>query len=325
MPVNSEEPNIHSNDRIDEMLHSAAELLEARHVVPEVGQKGAHMIRAAIADQRYRHVHKSPDTLAEQMTTDLRLATGDRHLYVEHIHDETTPEDDWVARWRREGPTQNWGVNTVRLLPGNVALLKITSFYTYELAIQALGAAMELVRHSDGLVLDLTDNGGGDDETADAVMETFLEDGAPRPLVIESRAGPETPKSPTDLRWPRYGAHRPLTIMINHRTFSAPEAVAYALQQEKRAIVVGSRSGGGANMIDAAVALPSNFKLGIPAHRPVSRATDSNWEGVGVQPDIGTSGDAALWRAWEIVRQRLGNADARPKAMTSVSPTAAES
>lgn len=58
---------------------------------------------------------------------------------------------------------------------------------------------MELVGHSVGLVPDLTDNGGGDDATADAVMDTYLEHGAPRPLVIESRDGREPPKLPTGL------------------------------------------------------------------------------------------------------------------------------
>ncbi|HYH11564.1 MAG TPA: S41 family peptidase, partial [Thermomicrobiales bacterium] len=101
---------------------------------------------------------------------------------------------------------------------------------------------------------------------------------------------------------------RPVAIMINHRTFSAPEAVTYALQQEQRAVVVGSRSSGGANMMDDAASLPSGFRLGVPIHRPIGRLTGTNWEGIGVQPDEVTSGDATLWRAWEIVRQRLADA-----------------
>lgn len=294
-----------SNEELSEMLHRAAELLEARHVVPETGAAGAEMLRAMTTPQRYRHLLDSPGALAERLTADLRLATGDGHLLVEHLGDDTALADDWIARWRQEGPSRNWGVNEVRLLPGNIGLLKLTSFYTYDLAVNALSAAMELIRHTEGLVLDLTDNGGGDDATANAVMDTFLEHDAPRPLVLESRDGREPSRSPTDLAWPRYGMHKPLAIMIGRRTFSAPEAVAYALQQEQRATVVGSRSGGGANMVDDAAPLPFGFRLGIPNRRPLGRITGSNWEGVGVQPDIETSGDAALWRAWEVVRQAL--------------------
>lgn len=300
--------NALSIEDIGELLLRAAELLEAHHVIPETGVAGAEMLRAATAPQRYRHLRDSHEALAELLTSDLRLATGDGHLLVEHLGDEAAPADDWIARWRQEGPSRNWGVNEVRLLPGNIGLLKLTSFYTYELAINAISAAMELMRHSNGLVLDLTDNGGGDDATANAVMDTFLAPNAPRPLILESRGGREPSRAPTDLAWPHYGTSRPMAIIINRRTFSAPEAVAYALQQEQRAIVVGSRSGGGANMVDEAAPLPFGFRLGIPNRRPIGRLTGANWEGTGVQPDIEAPGDAALWRAWEIVRQHLGDA-----------------
>jgi hypothetical protein len=302
-----------SDEDIDELLHRAADLLEAHHVVAATGAAGAQMLRAAAAQERYRHFRDSPDALAGTLTSHLRQATGDGHVFVEYLGDETSPGDDWIVRWRQEGPSRNWGVNAVRLLPGTIGFLKLTSFYTYELAASAIGAAMELIRHSDGLILDLTDNGGGDGTTADAVMDTFLAHDAPRPLVIESREGREPPRTLTDLTWPRYDTRRPLVIMINRGTFSAPEAVAYALQQERRAIVVGSRSAGGANMIDDAMSLPSGFKLGIPNRRPIGRITGANWEGVGVQPDVETPGDAALWRAWEVVRHTLANAGADRK------------
>ncbi len=308
--MTSSPSNTLSIDDISEMLHRAAKLLEAHHVVRETGVAGAEMLRAATVLQRYRDLGDSPGALAELLTSDLRLATGDGHLLVEYLGDEAAPADDWIARWRQEGPSRNWGVNEVRLLPGNIGLLKLTSFYTYDLAVNALGAAMELIRHSNGLVLDLTDNGGGDDVTANAVMDTFLEPDAPRPLILESREGREPPRPPTDLAWPHYGTHKPVVIMIGRRTFSAPEAVAYALQQEQRAIVVGSPSAGGANMIDEAAPLPLGFRVGIPNRRPVGRITGSNWEGLGVQPDVEAPGDAALWQAWETVRQALNDTNA---------------
>jgi carboxyl-terminal processing protease len=295
-----------ASHELDEMLNRAARLIEERHVLPQAGGDGAKMLRAAIADRRYRRVYEVPDKLAELVTADLRAASGDRHLYLEHLRDEKAPEDDWIAKWRAEGPSQNWGVKEVRLLPGNVGYLKLESFYTYELATPALAAAMELIRHSSGLVLDLSDNGGGDGETADAITETFLDAGEPRPLVIETRAGREKPGPPPDLKWPRYGRHRPLVVMINQRTFSAPEAVSYALQQDKRAVVIGSRSGGGANIIDEPMLVAPRFKLGVPTSRPVGRVTNSNWEGVGVRPDVAAPGDGALWQAWELIRRRLG-------------------
>ena len=44
--------------------------------------------------------------------------------------------------------------------------------------------------------------------------------------------------------------------------------------------------------------------------RPIGRVTGANWEGIGVQPDVETPADAALWRAWEVVRNALNEGGA---------------
>jgi hypothetical protein len=297
--------DISSSTTTDTLLLEIAQLLEERHVVPDVGIRGADMLRTAVAKQHYRDAYDTPDQFAALVTADLRRATGDGHLYLEYLSDATTPDVDWIAEWRAAGPTQNWGVKEIRILPDNIGYLKLTSFYTYALALPALCAAMELIRHTAGLVFDLTDNGGGDDTTAHAVMWTFLDPHTPSPLVIETRAEQEPPMPVPELAWLHYGADRPLVILINQRTFSAPEAVAYALQQEQRAVIVGGRSGGGANITDAAIQVAPHFNVGIPNRRPISRITNTNWEGVGVLPDIETSDADSLREGCEIVRRKL--------------------
>src|SRR5690606_2255024 len=124
-PMHGDGLNPRSPDELDAMLLRAAELLEERHVVAETGRRGAGMLRTAVAQQRYRDHAEAPVALADALTSDLRLASGDNHLFVEHLGDEGTPADDWIERWRQEGPSRNWGISAVRLLPGNIGYLKL--------------------------------------------------------------------------------------------------------------------------------------------------------------------------------------------------------
>jgi len=76
-------------------------------------------------------------------------------------------------------------------------------------------------------------------------------------------------------------------------TFSAAEEFAYDLQQLKRAIIVGEHSGGGAHMVTRMI-INDDFYIFMPFAGAINPITKSNWEGVGVIPDIEVNSDDAL-------------------------------
>lgn len=71
-------------------------------------------------------------------------------------------------------------------------------------------------------------------------------------------------------------------------TFSAGEGFAYSLQQLKRAIIVGETTRGGAHPGGDSSLQPihAHFTAGVPTARAINPITRSNWERVGVAPDI---------------------------------------
>ena len=96
----------------------------------------------------------------------------------------------------------------------------------------------------------------------------------------------ETHQSWTNPDIARY--HSPeidIYILISKETFSAAEAFAYNLQQLKRAIIVGEHSGGGAHMATR-MEINDEFYIYMPFAGAINPITNSNWEGVGVIPDI---------------------------------------
>jgi hypothetical protein len=80
---------------------------------------------------------------------------------------------------------------------------------------------------------------------------------------------------------------KPVFVLTDSITFSAAEAFAYHLQHEGRVRVVGDTSGGGAHRVRG-VNVGEDFTLGLAYTRVINAKTGTDWEGVGVIPDIAT-------------------------------------
>jgi len=119
-----------------------------------------------------------------------------------------------------------------------VGYVRIESFSKRTPAELDLALAAVQRVHARALVLDLRDNGGGLVRSAVAAADRFLDSGTiltqrvrGKPdQVARARGGNET--------------HLPLAVLVNAHTASAAEILAASLQDNRRAIVVGSRSFG---------------------------------------------------------------------------------
>jgi C-terminal processing protease CtpA/Prc len=82
-------------------------------------------------------------------------------------------------------------------------------------------------------------------------------------------------------------------VLTSGETFSGGEEFSYDLQNLKRAKLVGETTGGGANPGGPA-RVAEHFALFVPSGRAISPITKTNWEGVGVKPDVATPAAQAL-------------------------------
>lgn len=81
--------------------------------------------------------------------------------------------------------------------------------------------------------------------------------------------------------------------MTSKVTHSAAEAFAYELQSLKRATIVGEVSRGGAHTI-ARYRINEHFGVQVPVGRSINAVTKTNWQGVGVVPNIQTAAEQSL-------------------------------
>lgn len=274
-------------------LREAADAIDRRYVIASTGRSMANNLRRRIASGAYGDVCSDDAAFIARVNRDLDVYDG--HFHFERPKAEGSGQDDWLMAWRKGSREANAGVRDVRVLDGNVGYLRISSFYPWDLARPKMTAAFALLAETDALVLDLRQNGGGDAETAGQIVRALLGDQAHAVQEIDRR-GDRTREPLPIAELPPVPARRPVAVLLDRRSASASEFVAYALQAAGRAAIVGDRSAGAAHMFGDPVALPGGYALTIPDARPINLQTGANWEGSGVKPDV-PGGDDPQYRA----------------------------
>lgn len=278
----------------DGVLQAAASAVQAQYLDEAEAARIADALRSWSAQQRYADSCSDPAAFSARLNQDLDMFDG--HFHVERV-DAAAGQDDWLMAWRADARSNGAGVREVRVLEGNIGYLRLSTFYPLDLARPKFAAAFTLLADTDGLVLDLRQNGGGDDASADLLVRTLLDAkiGAVQQLHQRGRRT-LVPLPPASL--PVYP--KPLVVLIDRRTGSAAEFVAYSLQALGRARIVGTRSGGAAHMFGDPVLLPDGYQISIPDRQPINLRTGGNWEGTGVRPDV-AGGDDPLFIARQLL------------------------
>jgi C-terminal processing protease CtpA/Prc len=92
-------------------------------------------------------------------------------------------------------------------------------------------------------------------------------------------------------------------VLTSARTFSGAEEFTYNLKNLKRATIIGETTGGGAHPV-AGHRIDEHFMIGVPFARAINPITHTNWEGVGVKPDIVVPADDALATAQKLLLEK---------------------
>ncbi len=271
-----------------------ASRIEAEYFDAALATRIAAALRENLAKGRYAAA-AGPGALADLVTADMHAVAQDRHLSLAVAKAPTpaspAPQETRAERGRRE----NFGVQKVEILPGNVGYLRMTGFYRPEEAREVIAQAMAVLSHADALILDFRDHGGGATPTVALFTSYFLE-GADMPLFAIAPRPPEEPSTyrsePAAL--PHRNASRPTFVLTSPRTASGGEAVAYLLQERHRALVIGEPTWGGANQVPNPRPIAPGFQAYIPNGHMGTALTGRNWEGAGVIPDVPIPADQAL-------------------------------
>jgi hypothetical protein len=309
-------------DRAD-MIAKLETLVETKYVFPEQGKQ----IKAGIAKAWDGGTFAGADNGASfsmALTQNLRQVSSDRHFLVSYdpeftedvVNQEVIKPED-MAHMRSEAAGLAYGIEKLQRLPGNVGYIELRGFGPTEIVGPAYDAAMALLGGTDALIIDLRRNGGGDPSSVAYWMSHFFPSGNEKHLNdIYDRNDDSTRQYWTVASvTPRYD--KPVTVLISPRTFSGGEECAYDFQTQKRALIVGETSGGGAHPVNA-YSLGHGFVVNLPTGRAINPITKTDWEGVGVKPDVKVAAADALWPAYQDLLRGLLKTSKDPEIRESV-------
>src|SRR6185312_13690078 len=170
-----------------------------------------------------------------------------------------------------------------RMEPDNIGYVRLSQFT--EQADSGIKQAVRSLKQQSGgklkaLILDLRNNPGGLLDQAVAVSSDFVSRGE----IVSTRA-----RHPEDSqRWDAKGSDilngAPLVVLINGGSASASEIVSGALQDHRRAVLLGTRSFGKGS-VQTVIPLPGNGAMRLTTARYYTPSGRSI-QGLGITPDV---------------------------------------
>jgi retinol-binding protein 3 len=279
--------------------------LQAQYIFPSKAKAVANAVKKLKTTKAFQAIDNCDD-LAKQLNQVMADTTQDGHLHMAYSVDPIPVQTEEAKQAFKQHERSfmrslNYGVEGVERFSFNIGYINMTMFADAEVAEDTIAAAMSLVTHTNGLIIDLRYSRGGDPATVDLIA-SYLLNNKTNTSDIFYREGNRTERRWTSetVKGTRYGEQKPLYILTSKDTFSAAEDFAYTLKHLGRAKIVGEVTGGGAHPGDF-VRINEHFEAFIPNGRSINPVTKTNWEGVGVQPDVKVSADNAL----NIAQQRL--------------------
>ena len=153
---------------------------------------------------------------------------------------------------------------------------------------------MNFLAHTDAVIFDLRQNGGGSPSMIQLISSYLFEE----PVHLNTfyiRKTDETQQFWTQghVVGPKM-TEVPVYVLTSSATFSGAEEFTYNLKNLKRGTIIGEVTGGGAHPVNIQDFPTLHISLSLPYGRAINPITKTNWEGTGVTPDINVPADQAL-------------------------------
>ena len=267
---------------------------------------------------------QNEETFAAALTESVQEINSDKHMRImvktPFEAPKNTPERiiEEKVHQRNKSRSSNSGLNKVEILDGNVGYLDLRSFDRLESGKTVTDSYMNLLAQSDAIIIDLSKNGGGFPRMVQYLCSYFFDE------KVHLNSLYYRDRNDTLEFWTldKVGGIKmpdvPLYVITSDQTFSGAEEFSYNMQTQKRATLVGQTTRGGANP-GRIFNLSENLEVFVPIGKAINPITKTNWESVGVIPEIKTKVDDAYIKAYELAKVAAKkNRDKKKEALSKL-------
>jgi hypothetical protein len=285
-------------------VEAVRKALRENYVVKERRAALDAALARGLASKRYAVA--DPEEFARRVSADMEAVAHDKHLSLRYNpamaaqmaqrgqrDDDVTESAFWIDLARR----QNHGVRELKVLDGNVRLMRYDGFlWNGEASKQALDGAMAFLRGGDAIVIDIRGNGGGSPDAVRHLTSYFVPAGAKLVTFHMRDEAPTVSYAEAEVPGGRIGGV-PVYVLTSGGTASAAEEFSAHVAGFGFATLVGETTAGAAYRNDF-FPVPGGFALSVSVGRP-ELPGGGDWEAKGVAPKFQVAQDLALDRAMQ--------------------------
>ncbi|GGG31090.1 hypothetical protein GCM10011344_35000 [Dokdonia pacifica] len=287
-----------SASEVSTIIDSITSIVNRYYIDPEIGDQITTRIRTKHKNGAYQQLTQ-PQVLADTLKNDLRAINNDLHMsMVYRAPRERATTNTAPIQVSETGLWTNYGLSEINVLDGNVGYLKIKHFTRHQYLENIkpiVTSAIESLKNTEALIVDVRDNGGGFEDMVAYYISYFFDSKAPihlsdyRCTLHDHTYGISTDPNVTGTKLPDIK----LYVLVNANTGSAAESFAYMLKHLGRATIIGEVTAGAGN---GASVHPVNdrFSVQVSSEETINAITKTSFEQVGVIPHIKVNSQLAF-------------------------------
>ncbi len=295
------------NEYKEQAIQKLSQLMNDFYVFPEVAKLTEEHLKTQFKSGHFDQFD-TDESFAAALTESVQFINKDKHMRIRvnrpYVAPENTPErmlEERIDRINRSR-SANAGFNTIQIMEGNVGYLDLRGFAGLENGKDVTDAYMKLMSRTDAVIIDLSKNGGGSPRMVQYLCSYFFD----QKLHLNSLYFREGNRTEEFWTLDKVGGDKmpdvPLFVITSDRTFSGAEEFSYNMQTQKRATLVGQTSGGAANP-GGMMGINQDLSVFIPGGKAINPITKTNWEGVGVVPEVTTTLEEALEKTHALAQE----------------------
>lgn len=290
----------------DKMRMEMSEKVKKNYVDSEMYKKVDSLLQSETEIKDFKILNEKD--FAASLTQKLRTVTKDDHFFVKFLPNYD-PKNEVNGKEEQKqnnyhNSLENFGFENVQRLEGNIGYINFKGFAEKKSSAKTLESAMNFVANTNSLIIDLRENGGGDNEMLLLFCSYFFDKKTELYTTYSRNTGKtEYNNTESKVSGQKY-LNKNIYILTRKKTFSAGEALAYFLQEHQLAKVVGQTTGGAANPVEPFV-IQNKYLFLVPSGKITSSLSHKNWNHVGVKPDYEVKPEDALTKAHGIALKEI--------------------
>ncbi|RBQ04282.1 S41 family peptidase [Pedobacter miscanthi] len=284
-----------------------ADKINEYYVFEDVANQLTEKLKSEIALKTFDNLTDAE--FAKSLSKYLTKNGNDLHFNVLYRpgkeEEKAVDEKELLKKYDAINKQWNYGFEKVMRLDGNIGYIEYTGFPEgNKSAEQILVATMNFVSNTNALIIDLRNNRGGDGKMVRLFLSYFFNERT-KLSEVYTRYNHKTEEKYTfkKVNGKKY-LNKPVYLLVNNYTISAAEALAYNLQQNKIAKVIGDKTYGAANPVKVFF-IGKKYQLFIPISVEKNAVTKTNWEHTGINVDEKVNAEKALIKAQIIALENL--------------------